>query len=146
MKPAILIITVLLTLPGMAPAYAEEPPTTGDPIESIEAGAAATDPAPDATPPAQAQGMKHGARCQHGKGHGGKKHGGGQHGKGHDGKKHGGGQHGKGHGKSHGGKKQCAGKQGDGGHEKHQQVVQRLDMLEARMAKIEAMLEILLRR
>ena len=132
MKPAILIITVLLTLPGMAPAYAEEPPATGDPVESIEAGAAATDPAPDATPPAQAQGMKHRARCQHGKGHGGKKHGGGQ--------------HGKGHGKSHGGKKHCAGKQGDGGHDKHQQVVQRLDMLEARMAKIEAMLEILLRR
>mgnify|MGYP001815252839 CR=1 FL=1 len=132
MKPAILIITVLLTLPGMAPAYAEEPPATGDPVESIEAGAAATDPAPDATPPAQAQGMKHRARCQHGKGH--------------DGKKHGGGQHGKGHGKSHGGKKHCAGKQGDGGHDKHQQVVQRLDMLEARMAKIEAMLEILLRR
>ena len=132
MKPAILIITVLLTLPGVAPAYAEEPPATGDPVESIEAGAAATDPAPDATPPAQAQGMKHRARCQHGKGHGGKKHGGGQ--------------HGKGHGKSHGGKKHCAGKQGDGGHDKHQQVVQRLDMLEARMAKIEAMLEILLRR
>ena len=128
MKPAILIITVLLTLPGMAPAYAEEPPATGDPVESIEAGAAATDPAPDATPPAQAQGMKHRARCQHGKGHGGKKHGGGQ------------------HGKSHGGKKHCAGKQGNGGHDKHQQVVQRLDMLEARMAKIEAMLEILLRR
>jgi hypothetical protein len=128
MKPAILIIPVLLTLSGMAPAYAEELPTTGDPIESIEAGAAVTDPAPDATPPAQAQGMKHGARCQHGKGHGGKKHGGGQ------------------HGKSHGGKKQCAGKQGDGGHDKHQQVVQRLDMLEARMAKIEAMPEILLRR
>ena len=132
MKPAILIITVLLTLPGMAPAYAEEPPATGDPVESIEAGAAATDPAPDATPPAQAQGMKHRARCQHGKGHGGKKHGGDQ--------------HGKGHGKSHGGKKHCAGKQGNGGHDKHQQVVQRLDMLEARMAKIEAMLEILLRR
>ena len=132
MKPAILIITVLLTLPGMAPAYAEEPPATGDPVESIEAGAAATDPAPDATPPAQAQGMKHRARCQHGKGHGGKKHGGGQ--------------HGKEHGKSHGGKKHCAGKQGNGGHDKHQQVVQRLDMLEARMAKIEAMLEILLRR
>mgnify|MGYP001824605297 CR=1 FL=1 len=118
----------MLTLSGMAPADAEDLPTTGDPSESLEAGAAVTDPAPDATPPAQAQGMKHGARCQHGKGHGGKKHGGGQ------------------HGKSHGGKKQCAGKQGDGGHDKHQQVVQRLDMLEARMAKIEAMPEILLRR
>ena len=54
--------------------------------------------------------------------------GGGQHRKGQGGMKHGGGQHGK------------------GGHEKHRQVVQRLDMIEARMAKIEAMLEILMRR
>jgi hypothetical protein len=52
----------------------------------------------------------------------------GQHGKGHGGMKHGGGQHGKGH------------------HEKHRQVVQRLDMIEARLAKIEAMLESLMRR
>jgi len=56
------------------------------------------------------------------------KHGGGQQGKGHGGMKHGGGQHGK------------------GMHEKHEQVVRRLDMIEARMAKIEAMLEILMRR
>jgi hypothetical protein len=59
-----------------------------------------------------------------GKCKGGRMHGGGQHGKG----GHGGGQHGK------------------GGHDKHRQVVQRLDMIEARMAKIEAMLEILMRR
>ena len=52
----------------------------------------------------------------------------GQHGKGHGGMKHGGGHHGKGH------------------HEGHQQVVQRLDMIEARLAKIEAMLESLMRR
>lgn len=52
----------------------------------------------------------------------------GQHGKGQGGMRHGGGQHGK------------------GGHDKHRQVVQRLDMIEARMAKIEAMLEILMRR
>ena len=54
--------------------------------------------------------------------------GGGQHGKGQGGMMRGGGQHGK------------------GGHEKHRQVVQRLDMIEVRMAKIEAMLEILMRR
>lgn len=48
--------------------------------------------------------------------------------KGHDGMKHGGGQHGK------------------GKHEKHEQVVKRLDMIEARLAKIEAMLESLVRR
>ena len=51
---------------------------------------------------------------------------------------HGGGQHGKGG--------QGGGQHGKGGHDKHQQVVQRLDMIEARMAKIEAMLEILMRR
>jgi len=55
-------------------------------------------------------------------------HSGGQRGKGQGGMMHGGGQHGK------------------GGHEKDRQVVQRLDMIEARMAKIEAMLEILMRR
>jgi hypothetical protein len=38
------------------------------------------------------------------------------------------------------------GQHGKGGHEKDRQVVQRLDMIEARMAKIEAMLEILVRR
>ena len=52
----------------------------------------------------------------------------GKHGKDHDGMKHGGGQHGK------------------GKHEKHEQVVKRLDMIEARLAKIEAMLESLVRR
>ena len=54
------------------------------------------------------------------------------------GRMHGGGQHGKGG--------QGGGQHGKGGHDKHQQVVQRLDMIEARMAKIEAMLEILMRR
>ena len=52
------------------------------------------------------------------------------------------GQHGKGHGRmKHGG-----GHQGGGHSEKHSQVVQRLDMIEVRLAKIEAMLEILMRR
>jgi hypothetical protein len=47
----------------------------------------------------------------------------GRHGMGHDGMKH-----------------------GKGKHEKHAEVVRRLDMIEARMAKIEAMLESLMRR
>ncbi len=37
-------------------------------------------------------------------------------------------------------------KHGKGKHEKHAEVVRRLDMIEARMAKIEAMLESLMRR
>ena len=48
---------------------------------------------------------------------------------------------GKGGGMKHGG-----GQHGKGKHEKHEQVVKRLDMIEARLAKIEAMLESLVRR
>ena len=60
-------------------------------------------------------------------------------GKGHHGK----GQHGKGHhGKGHHGK----GQHGKGMHMRHAQVVQRLDLIEARLAKMEAMLESLIRR
>lgn len=47
------------------------------------------------------------------------------------------GRHGKGHGDM---------MQGGGHSDRHAQVVQRLDMIEARLAKIEAMLEILIRR
>ena len=68
-----------------------------------------------------------------------------QMGKGRDGKGMGGMMSGagcKGKGK---GKGKCKGK-GKGQHEKHEQVVRRLDMIEARMAKIEAMLESLIRR
>ena len=50
------------------------------------------------------------------------------------------------HGKGQGGMMRGGGQHGKGGHEKDRQVVQRLDMIEARMAKIEAMLEILVRR
>ena len=54
---------------------------------------------------------------------------------------------GKGHqGGGHGGMKHGGGQHGKGKHEKHEQVLQRLDMIEARMAKIEAMLESLMRR
>ena len=38
------------------------------------------------------------------------------------------------------------GRHGKGSHGDDRQVIQRLDMIEARMAKIEAMLEILVRR
>ena len=51
------------------------------------------------------------------------------------------GKQGKGGGMMHGG-----GQHGKGKHEKHEQVVKRLDMIEARLAKIEAMLESLVRR
>ena len=53
------------------------------------------------------------------------------------------GQQGKG---GHGGKKHGGGQHGKGKHDKHDQVVKRLDMIEARLAKIEAMLESLVRR
>ena len=49
-------------------------------------------------------------------------------------------------GKGHGGNKHGGGQHGKGKHDKHEQVVRRLDMIEARMAKIEAMLESLMRR
>jgi len=50
------------------------------------------------------------------------------------------------HRKSHCCMKHGGGHHGKGQHDKHEQVVQRLDMIEARIAKIEAMLEILMRR
>jgi hypothetical protein len=50
------------------------------------------------------------------------------------------------HGNSQGGMRHGGGQHGKGGHDRHRQVVQRLDMIEARLAKIEAMLEILMRR
>ena len=55
---------------------------------------------------------------------------------------HGGGQHGKGQG----GMMHASGRHGKGGTDGDRQVLQRLDMIEARMAKMEAMLEILVRR
>lgn len=50
------------------------------------------------------------------------------------------------HDKGHGGMKHHCKHDKKGKHEKHQRVVQRLDMIEARLAKIEAMLESLMRR
>jgi hypothetical protein len=66
------------------------------------------------------------------------------------------GRHGMMHGQREGRTEGRRGEQGKGGHgkgghgggmkEKYQQVVNRLDLMEARLAKIEAMLEILLKR
>lgn len=56
---------------------------------------------------------------------------------------------GHGQGMRHSGKCKHKGKKGmhgGGHHDKHAQVVQRLDMIEARMAKIELMLESLMKR
>ena len=50
------------------------------------------------------------------------------------------------HGQGHGGMKHGSGHGGKGRHDKHAQVLQRLDLMEARLAKIEAMLEGLMRR
>jgi hypothetical protein len=50
------------------------------------------------------------------------------------------------HGKEHGGKQHGGGSHGKGRHADHEEAMQRLDMIEARLAKIEAMLEILIRR
>ena len=50
------------------------------------------------------------------------------------------------HRKGQGGMMRGGGRQGMGRHDRHDEVVRRLDMIEARMAKIEAMLERLMRR
>ena len=105
-----------------APAVSTEAPAvTNITSETTVSGTEAVTPANPATSHSMHEtGMMHKGKGQQGKGHDGMKHGGGQHGKG-----KGGGQHGKG---------------------KHEQVVKRLDMIEARLAKIEAMLESLVRR
>ena len=128
MKRSILAMAILFSMTGSASALAEEQAASGNPAETVASDTEASTAVNPGTPQLMpGKGMMHGGG-QHGKGQGGMMRGGGQHGKGQGGMKHGGGQHGK------------------GGHEKDRQVVQRLDMIEARMAKIEAMLEILMRR
>jgi hypothetical protein len=97
------------------------------PASLLAQEAAPPEIAPEAAPGAAASaGDNPGNPCpRHGKG---MMH----HGKGPHGSGHGGMQHGGGHGK--------------GRHAEHQQVVQRLDLIDARLAKIEAMLETLIRR
>lgn len=128
MKLISLAVATIYFLAGPVSALAEEQAGTEAPLTAVVSDAEASVMAnPGMSQPMTCMGMKHGG-CQHGKCQGGMKHGGGQYGKGQGGMKHGGGRHGK------------------GSHEKDRQVVQRLDMIEARMAKIEAMLEILMRR
>ena len=131
MKHAILAVTILFSLSGPLSVLAEEQAALEEPTESVTSVTEASNSVNPDMP-----------RPMHGKGHGGMKHGGGQHGKGHGGMKRGGGQHGKGHG----GMKRGGDQHGKGHDEKHAQVVRRLDMIEVRLAKIEAMIEILMRR
>ena len=128
MKPATLTMLILLSLAGPASIFAEEQATSEKPEETADTDTAASSATTEIGRPAHGKGMMHQGKGQHGKGHGGMKHGGSQHVRGHGGKKH------------------CGRQHSDGGTGKHQQVVQRLDMIEARMAKMEAMLEILMRR
>ena len=142
MKRLILAMAILFSTTGSASALAEEQAPLEKPAETIASDIeASTTVNPGTSKTMPGKGMMHGVG-QHGKGQGGMMRGGGQCGKGQGGMKHGGGQHGKGQG----GMKHGGGQHGKKGHEKNRQVVQRLDMIEARMAKIEAMLEILMRR
>ena len=131
MKHAILAVTILFFLSSPLSVLAEEQAALEEPTESVTSVTEASNSVNPDMP-----------RPMHGKGHGGMKCGGGQHGKGHGGMKRGGGQHGKGHG----GMKRGGDQHGKGHDEKHAQVVRRLDMIEVRLAKIEAMIEILMRR
>ena len=128
MKRSILAMAILFSMSGSASALAEEQAASEKLSETVASDTEAPSTVRPGTPQMMpGKGMMH-SGGQRGKGQGGMMHGGGQRGKGQGGMMHGGGQHGK------------------GGHDKDRQVVQRLDMIEARMAKIEAMLEILMRR
>jgi hypothetical protein len=124
MKRTTLTVSILLMMSNPAVVLAEELAVTDKSSEVIVSDVEASTSEGTGT----SQSMRGMGLMHKGKGQGGMMHGGGQHGKGQGGMMRGGGRHGK------------------GGHEKDRQVVQRLDMIEARMAKIEAMLEILVRR
>ena len=124
MKRTTMAASILLMMSNPAVVLAEELAVTDKPSEVIVPDVeASTNESTGVSPSMRGMGLMHKGKGQHGKGQGGMMHGGGQRGM-----MRGGGQHGK------------------SGHEKDRQVVQRLDMIEARMAKIEAMLEILVRR
>ena len=128
MKRSILAMAILFSMSGSASALAEEQAASEKLSETVVSDTEApTTVSPGIPQMMPGKGMMP-SGGQRGKGQGGMMHGGGQRGKGQGGMMHGGGQHGK------------------GSHDKDRQVVQRLDMIEARMAKIEAMLEILMRR
>ena len=121
MKHSILTVAILFGVAGAASVFATEPENSA---ETNTPGSEASSVVTSDTSRSMAEmGMRHKGECKHCKSHANKKHG-----KGHGGMKHGRGHRGKGH------------------HDRHAQVVQRLDMIEARLAKIEAMLEILIRR
>jgi len=122
MKHSILAIAIVFSMTASAPALAEEQATPENPSEPVAAVAESPSAESPGTPPVMPGAGK---PC---KGKGGMMHGGGQHGKGQGGMMHGAGRHGK------------------GNDQDDLQLAQRLDMIEARMAKIEAMLEILVRR
>lgn len=111
-------MAILSYLFGPAAVFATEQAESENPAQAIASDSETSSIQPSNTSrPMSAMGMGHKGHCKHGKGHGGMKHG-------HQGK----GEHGKGH------------------HDKHAQVVKRLDLIEARLAKIEVMLENLMRR
>ena len=121
MKQTVLTLTTLFFLGGSAAVLAEQQSGTEAPMETDSArDQTPTILAPEASRPMAGMGKMHRGTCHHNKGHGGMKHGGGG--------RHAKGQHDKGH------------------HSKQDRMVQRLDMIEARLAKIEAMLETLMRR
>lgn len=122
MKRSILALAILFSISGSASALAEEqvsPATPAEPVATVTETPSSADPG---TPPGMPGSGKHGMS------QGGMMHGGGQRCKGQGGMMHG------------------AGRQGKGRDQDDRQVAQRLDMIEARLAKIEAMLEILVRR
>ena len=131
MKRIPLVVIIFFSLAGSMSALAEEQAASEAPLETVVSDTETSITVdPGVSRPMARMGMKHKGACKQGKG---------QHGKGQHGNKRGGMQHRGGH---------------DGNeqheeheeHEEHDQVVHRLDMIEARMAKIEAMLETLMRR
>ena len=118
-------LAILFCLAGPASVLAEAQPTAETPAAE-SGGEAATTALSDTPRPMGGMGMRHKCKSRHSEGPGGMKHAGCQHGKGQ-------GKHG-------------ACKHGKGQHDKHDQVVQRLERIETRLAKIEAMLEILMQR
>ena len=139
MKHTILPAIILLQLTGPASLLAEEHSLSADLTETASPAAAVAAtvnsdiPRPIYGKCMMNEGAGHRGKCMldEGTGHGSKcmMHGG-------QGK----------HGKDHGCMKYGGNHEGKGQYDKHDQVTHRLDMIEARISKIEAMLEILLQR
>lgn len=133
MGHSILAIAILVTMTGLVSAFADEKVSLEIPMEADAADTGSSGTANSATTQSlPVMGMNYsGDQDDNSRGDMGRasgRCGKGQHGKGQLGMGHGGGQHGK----------RGLGKDSD--------MEQRLDMIEARMSKIEAMLEILIRR